>query len=726
MALLPRSSGGGGGGGGEPDPSQIGGYALTSVQVVVTAQNVANKYFDLPAYALDMTQAYLDRVVVTLNTDAQYSTLDYVAVADGTGKYRRISWVGKYLESDPPVHEGDRVWVLYHIPIKGSGDGDGGEDEGEGGGGHVIVDPEDDEMPQRAKLQFKGSGVSVTDDEGGDTTVVALDYLRPFAPSPLAPENELTGTALFVRLKITPYEHPIGIPIGGVHWQVATDENFTAVVFDQRIVSASDSVVVTESEATVPYLTAGTEYFWRARYFDLMDTNSDWSEVWSFETDANAGTATILQPDIAYPVNGGWMPEKKLLVQLSDSVSLGTLAPDKMDLQVSMTPNFDTADILEDYQDYADTRLLLDDTADFSTSPSPLYLRARHKDSVAGVTSMWSSIPTVWIQKAFGDIVFGMDELLVGNGTSAVLRAIDENGNPVTTSTKYFDDHPTYNGIVNNTSLNGNDMAFIPAFYIKVWHDLDDSNHKRYFLSPVPKDGYDKHPAFRYGDAANGFFYGRYLNSTAYDAAGTLDSSFSSNTNPISSLTTAQANTMAGNINIGNESGWHNVTVWEDRAVMMLALMENLTYDLGTKLGATSGPTFPSDSKWGKWRDIFALVPVVSGKSKILNGVSCASSVLSLSTPESPMTPLNVGLPAMTGYGGTMYFPCDTMHTGYNAALDIEMDLVWAGLNVNQSSINPRFIYAYGTSSISSAVACSSAVGIGPFGNTGYARLAKW
>jgi hypothetical protein len=694
--------------------------------VAVTAQNVTDKYFDLPSYALDMTQAYLDRVVVTLNTDAQYAVFDYVAVADGSGKYRRIAWTAKGLEDDPPVKAGDRVWVFYHIPIK-KAEGESGE----GGGGHVIADGADTDMPQRARLRFEGGGVSVTDDEPADTTIVSLDYLKPFSPSPLAPVNGITGTALFVRLKITPYEHPIGIPIGGVHWQVATDGDFSAIVFDQRLVSASDSVVVTENETQVAYLTAGTTYYWRARYYDLKDTDSDWSDVWTFETDASAATETILQPDIIYPPNGGWMPEKNLLVQVSQPVTLGTLAPDKMDLQVSITPDFETPDILNDYQDYADTRLLLDDGADFSAAPSPLYLRARHKDSVAGVESAWSSVPTVWVQKAFSDIVFGMDEMLVANGASAVLRAVDENGNSVTTSTKYFNDHPTYGGIANNASLNGNDMAFIPAFYVKVWKDPEDVNHTRYFLSPTPRDGYAKHPAFRYGDAANGFFYGRCLNSKSYSAAETLGSSLSAATNPVSNLTLAQANTMAGNINTGGETGWHQTTVWEDRAVMMLALMENLTYGLGTKLGAVSGATVPGDSRWGQWRDIFAIVPVVNNNfGKVLNGVSYTTGVLWLSVPESPMTPLNAGFSAMTGGDINAVYPCDTIHTGHNAALGVEMDLVWAGLNASSSNLNPRFIYVFSkTASATGVVFYNNSIGIAPNSQAsinGYARLSKW
>lgn len=45
----------------------------------------------------------------------------------------------------------------------------------ESGGGHIIVDPDGVEMPQRSKLQFTGDAVTVTDDEGNDTTIIDID-----------------------------------------------------------------------------------------------------------------------------------------------------------------------------------------------------------------------------------------------------------------------------------------------------------------------------------------------------------------------------------------------------------------------------------------------------------------------------------------------------------------------------------------------------------------------
>lgn len=65
-------------------------------------------------------------------------------------------------------------------------DGDSWEDisgGGGGGGGHVIQD-EDVDLTQRAKLSFQGSPVVVTDDAAGDRSIVAITGGLPGPPGP--------------------------------------------------------------------------------------------------------------------------------------------------------------------------------------------------------------------------------------------------------------------------------------------------------------------------------------------------------------------------------------------------------------------------------------------------------------------------------------------------------------------------------------------------------------
>jgi hypothetical protein len=613
--------------------------------------------------------------------------------------------------------------------------------------GSAILDGTGSLMPRRGALQLSGAGTKLIDDAAGDKTIVSFEYLKPFSPSPLAPENGVTGTALFVRLKITPYEHPIGIPIGGTHWQVAMYADFTTIVFDKRIVSASDSIVVTEDEMTVPYLVEGVMYYWRARYFDLKDTDSDWSDAWHFTVSPVAGTETILQPDIMYPVSGGWMPEKKLLVQLSQPVSLGTLAPDKMDVQVSMTPDFGALDILEDYQDYADTRLLLDDTADFSTAPSPLYLRARHKDSIAGVSSAWSSIPTVWLQRAYTGLVFGWEERLMGdNGLgnvaagSLVLNGIDEGGNLVSYPSGYFENHPAYAGLKTNVQFApitddgyGNcDMAFIPVYYYKFWQDPNDAFHRKYFYSPVPKDGYDVFPTFLGSGKESGFYMGRTLNtvvrisindSTTIPTYG-VRSDLTKVNDYTNRFNTAHAVAGILKMNSGDifaETGWHVMNIWERTAVTRLMIAEALTYNIANKFGGGSfnvgsdgyNTEFPANNvDYSNFHDIYALVQPIIGtqyaKNEFIYGVTFkGANAPFVSSPYSQETAVDVGIiDAVTGQSGGD-LTATRNFAGLSSSLGFDVSILNIPSNLSAKAIavnDPYYLHAYGSPTASNVI----------------------
>ena len=70
MGLLPRtlSSSSGGDGGDTPTPVPTTAKALWSAKVVLTAADVANKYFDLPTDAPNIAVGYGPNVIVTVET----------------------------------------------------------------------------------------------------------------------------------------------------------------------------------------------------------------------------------------------------------------------------------------------------------------------------------------------------------------------------------------------------------------------------------------------------------------------------------------------------------------------------------------------------------------------------------------------------------------------------------------------------------------------------------
>jgi hypothetical protein len=98
-------SGGLGGGGGAGDSVSRNFYH------VITAEDAGNKYFDLPE---SVYSKYADKTILTVETDVQAPT-EYEVTTDGDGRLRRVSWAGRGLETDPPMREGWRCWVLYYV-----------------------------------------------------------------------------------------------------------------------------------------------------------------------------------------------------------------------------------------------------------------------------------------------------------------------------------------------------------------------------------------------------------------------------------------------------------------------------------------------------------------------------------------------------------------------------------------------------------------------------------
>jgi hypothetical protein len=322
----------------------------------------------------------------------------------------------------------------------------------------------------------------------------------------------------------------------------------------------------------------------------------------------------------------------------------------------------------------------------------------------------------------FSNLVFGVDE--VESASAVILRTIDEAGNFVGTNTKYFDDHPVYGGIAANVVANGQDMAFIPPFYIKFWRDPENAKHVRYFISPHEKEGFALHPAFRVADAAGGFLYARCLNTVAYDAAASPNSLKSSADNIAGSFTLAYGQTMCANMNTGGESGWHVVTIWEDRAIELLLRMEGLTYFPQQKWGGEAWTSVPPTSPLiGKWRDIYAFW---GNSNSIDNKILAGINIPAISVPESPEIPMHVGLAATNG--STTGWEA-TIQTGFNAVLGIDIDLLLLPLTVVSSSAlrNVYTASAYNTSG--SVTYQNNSIGIGKYrigSGSAALRIAKW
>jgi hypothetical protein len=344
------------------------------------------------------------------------------------------------------------------------------------------------------------------DDPALNATIVdGASFDRPYRPQIISPVESATGVPIVTRIKATEYQHPYSVPIGGSRWQVALDEGFTQLVVDTTERTAASAItLITDPNSGTPWLAPDTEYYARVRYLDLRERESKWSEVVEFTTASALDADVILQPDIISPVNNGWMSEKKLIVLLSQPESIGVAVPDSMDLQVSLTPSFEPGDIVKEYTDYASPTLLLDDSVDFSTAPSPVYMRARQKDSIRSLESPFSSIPTVWLQRAFRDLIIGRETIVTGNGN--ISRWIDKTGAYVNVASGYWNDHPIWGGMIPlsyTTPSNATHTAMrLPSYYVFAESESDGlpmgMRRHRYWVSPTPfddREGY-LHPGF--------------------------------------------------------------------------------------------------------------------------------------------------------------------------------------------------------------------------------------
>jgi hypothetical protein len=422
---------------------------------------------------------------------------------------------------------------------------------------------------------------------------------------------------------------------------------------------------------------------------DIRERDSKWSEPVEFTT-ANALEAdVILQPDIISPVNEGWVPEKKLIVQLTQPEAIGVAVPDAMDLQVSITPDFDTGDIVQDYVDYADPRLLVDDTVNFSAAPSPLYLRARQKDSVRSLASQWSSVPTVWLQRAFSDLCIGIEVNTEKNNSFAFW--IDKDGNRIQPNQDYFDNHPIWGGMFHTTwddsrpTPKTHDVVRLPGFYTRAESLVNPVRH-RIWISPVSLDGFYLHPCFE-GSPAGLYVAGALISGTGDNTAAVYDVAavYDPNINLISN---------------GNQKV-RLTSIHLRAALQLLIIIEKSTIDLRSAL---PGSGRNNDSTGYNYRGIRSLfthggTPVQWSGISILNGGVTSppfnrNGPVLLSVPGTETPAIEIGNIDIDPIEDPLENALTTrnvasIYTGFNAELRADLELYFIPKTVAVASYVP-------------------------------------
>lgn len=137
-------------------------------------------------------------------------------------------------------------------------------------------------------------------------------------------------------------------------------------------------------------------------------------------------------------------------------------------------------------------------------------------------------------------------------------------------------------------TVDGQDMVYIPKIYVKNVSSLEDGPYKgrpAYYISDKKLDGYHVHPAFMYnGQECSGIEIGAWLAGKESNIATSKQG-----VSPWNNITRDQAITNALTRNTaGTTTGWHMYNIWEHHLIARLMLIEGGRGDTQTVFGGSS------------------------------------------------------------------------------------------------------------------------------------------
>jgi len=135
------------------------------------------------------------------------------------------------------------------------------------------VNPDDD---------FDGDGINNSDEYfiGSDPTVPDEENYPPYPPILFSPFDSEADVELTPELQTEDFDDPNAVDTHTkTQWQISTVNDFSAFVLD---------LTSTEYLTTLPVpelvLNDDTTYYWRVKFYDNYDDESEWSNSFSFET----------------------------------------------------------------------------------------------------------------------------------------------------------------------------------------------------------------------------------------------------------------------------------------------------------------------------------------------------------------------------------------------------------------------------------------------------------
>jgi hypothetical protein len=426
--------------------------------------------------------------------------------------------------------------------------------------------------------------------------------LAPDAPTIANPADGATDIGETPTLAIAGFVSPAGNAFAAAEFQVAADSAFASIVHGSDWVSAQSY--------TLPagLLTENTAYYVRARVKDSAGLSSEWSAVASFV--AKASFAYVNTPTITSPANGQTdIPEQPTLISSGFAATGGsdTHAASQWQIRLATdtwdTPLHDSGETATDLTSYTVPAGVL------QPGQAQYALRVRHKGAVLG-WSEWSADVSIITKQQFAAII-GLVQVATGGGAGTYQR-IDENFAAVSRDTAWFNNHPTYAGIVDQT-VDGQSMVRIPKFYFKAGTVPSGAYAGKayWMISDQPVSGFSVHPAFigEGGVELDQVWVGKY--QASYD--GSSKATSVPGVAPMVSIdfTTARARAYARNT--GGVTGFRLWSYYDLAAIQMLATIEMGGLDMQSLIGqgrvsqSSAANTDAADVAQATWRGIVGL-----------------------------------------------------------------------------------------------------------------------
>ena len=468
------------------------------------------------------------------------------------------------------------------------------------------------------------------------------------------------------------YRHPYNVMMNGRHLQIASDEAFENIVYEAQDYEESVSFQILLKDDETPYFEPGTTYYARIRYQARDEKWSQWSPVSRFSTMAEFPDSVLIAPRMVLPPDGGVAAANNPILAMTQAQTMaGVTNFVKADWQIANNPEFTPPLLYEASQVDTLTLHQADGVNLASAVGAEFYARGRQK-AITGEWTGWSPAVRFRLKENYTDLVFGIRKVFSKKNNVPLVYNIDTEGNQVSITKKYWDNHPMYQFPVSeepvgDTGLTSS-LALVPPCWMK--HRVYDNDNGDMVIdtwySPTPQEGDGWRLDMAFENSPNGFLHGTcmpYLSAqniyvSKYGTAGK----------------DAYANYMGTYLDNTKSAGYHLWTIYERRLLLDLLMAEYRTLYLS--LISTLSGVENNDSSF-KWRAFRCLMATDShGSGTCVYGLSNSANAglidkISVMTPNGgAWIPFDTALPI----GANMYVT--NILRGYSDELGFDVALL--------------------------------------------------